>query len=120
MDSFTSPFIIDLAQIAGTRLCVSGDDGQKVCTLIEQALLDGRAVELRFGSVTTLSTTFLNSAIGQLYGRHDEAFLRAHLQAPDISPSQRALLSKVVENAKRFFADPEQFERHASDVLEAV
>lgn len=98
-----------LSRIVGSPFCVSIDDGQKVHDVVMTALESGRSVQISFLGVTRLTTAFLNAAIGQLYDHLGEERLRNGLLPPvDASQEQLRLLLKVVENAKRFFSDPER------------
>ncbi|MBM3300876.1 MAG: STAS-like domain-containing protein, partial [Deltaproteobacteria bacterium] len=55
-------------EIVGSELCVAADDGQKVYEQIAAALKQGWGVQLSFRNVTSLTSAFLNAAVGQLYG----------------------------------------------------
>ena len=50
-----------------------------------------------------VTPTFLNAAVGQLYGEFEHGQIRALLSVRDATPDDLALLQRVVENAKRYF-----------------
>jgi hypothetical protein len=100
---------ISVFEIVGSSLCVAADDGQKVYDRIEAALRGGRSVTVSFFNVTSLTSAFLNAAIGQLYGSFSEEEIRAKLRVKDMQPDDLALLKRVVETAKQYFKDPERF-----------
>lgn len=103
---------VELSRIVGSPFCVSIEDGAKVHNVIISALERGAAVQISFQGVSRLTTAFLNAAVGQLYDDLGEERIRDGLLPPiEASQEQLRLLVKVVENAKRFFADPE---RHRS------
>ena len=105
---------IGLTSVIGGALCIASDDGQKVYEAIVAALEDGKQVCLSFKGVEDLTSAFLNSAVGQLYGNYEEEFLRERMLPPlDASPEDLALLKAVVERAKDFFRNPEQHRQAA-------
>ena len=103
--------VISPFEIVGSPLCVASDDGQKVYERIDTALRDGQNVIVSFHNVTSLTSAFLNSAIGQLYGSFSAAQIRATLQVKDMMAEDLALLKRVVDTAKEYFKDPERFQK---------
>ena len=70
-----------------------------------------------FLNVTSLTSAFLNAAIGQHYGSFSENEIRSKIKVTDLEPDDRALLKRVVDTAKEYFKDPQRFksaERAAS------
>lgn len=104
-------------EIVGSPLCVASDDGQNVHDRISAALKEGRKVMLSFLNITSVTSAFLNAAIGQLYGEFSEDAIRAGLQVADMAPDDLALLKRVVETAKAYFKDREGFSRAVTEVL---
>lgn len=98
-------------EIVGSPLCVASDDGQRIFQRIAAALKEGRTVTVSFRNVTSLTSAFLNAAIGQLYGSFSQEEIRARLKVKDMAPADLALLKRVVETAKEYFKDPERFRR---------
>lgn len=102
-------------ETVGSPLCVASHDGQKVYERIERALNEKCHVAISFRNVSTLTSAFLNAAIGQLYGKFEEQDLRASLRVEDIEPDDRALLKRVVDTAKLYFSSPERFDQALRD-----
>jgi hypothetical protein len=100
---------ISIFEIIGSGLCVSSSDGQKVHDRLASALREGVSVSLSFLNVSTLTSAFLNSAIGQLYGEFSETEIKQLLSVQDIALDDATLLKRVVDTAKQYFADPERF-----------
>ncbi len=98
-------------EVVGSPLCVASEDGQKVFERISAVLKEGLAVTLSFKNVRSLTSAFLNAAIGQLYGGFGEEEIRARVTVADLAPEDRALLKRVVDTAKEYFKDPKRFER---------
>ncbi|MDE0014644.1 MAG: STAS-like domain-containing protein [Candidatus Poribacteria bacterium] len=109
---------ISIFEVVGRPLCVASGDGQKVYDRLNAALETGREVALSFRNVTTLTSAFLNAAIGQLYGTFSEEQVRAQLKVEDMEQDDLALLKRVVDNAKLYFKDPERFDKVVEETQE--
>jgi len=104
--------VLRIFDILGSTIWVSTDDGQKVYDKIKATLDAGHSVSLSFDKKETMITAFLNAAVGQLYsGAYTEAFLDSHFQAVDIKNDDRVMLSRTIENAKRYFARKQDYDR---------
>lgn len=107
---------ISFVRLVGSPFCVSIEDGNKVHNAIATAIERGDQVQISFSGVTRLTTAFLNAAIGQLYDNVGEARVSEKLLPPiDASQEQLRLLVKVVENARRFFAEPDRHREMLDD-----
>lgn len=108
---------INLLATVGGSHCVSSVDGAVVHEQIAAAFRDQQDVALSFAGIEDVTSAFLNAAVGQLYGEFSEEFIRSHLRAVDADGDQLALLKRVVDRAKEFFRDPEQYEAAVSGAL---
>jgi len=99
---------ISVYEVVGSGLCVASDDGQKVYDRIAAALREGRKVKLSFLNVDSLTSAFLNAAIGQLYSEFKEEEIKSNLTVSEMVQDDLALLKRVVETAKEYFKDPER------------
>ena len=108
---------IQVYEVVGSVLCVASDDGQKVHDRIAAALREGRNVVVSFRNVNSLTSAFLNAAIGQLYDSFSEDEIRAKVRVDDMEQDDLVLLKRVVETAKAYFKDPERFSDAAREVL---
>jgi len=108
---------IRVYEVIGNTLCVASDDGQKVHDRIAAALREGRNVVVSFRNVNSLTSAFLNAAIGQLYDSFSEDEIRAKVRVEDMEQDDLVLLKRVVETAKAYFKDPERFNDAAREVL---
>ena len=109
---------ISIFEVVGSPLCVASGDGQKVYDRLNAALEVDRGVALSFHNVTTLTSAFLNAAIGQLYGTFSEEQIRAQLKVEDMEQDDLALLKRVVDNAKLYFKNPERFDKVVEETQE--
>lgn len=108
---------LSIYEIVGSPLCVASEDGQKVYERIAAALQEGRTVTVSFQNINSLTSAFLNAAIGQTYGSFSEDEIRAKLRVQDMEPDDRALLKRVVDTAKEYFKDPHRFEQAVEEAL---
>ncbi|MCZ6704786.1 MAG: STAS-like domain-containing protein [Bacteroidetes bacterium] len=109
---------LSVFEVVGTPLCVASDDGQRVHDRIVAALKEGSNVTVSFLNVSSLTSAFLNAAIGQLYGSFTENEIRSKLKVKDIEPDDLALLKRVVETAKQYFKDPKRFNKAVQEAIE--
>ena len=109
---------ISVFGVVGSPLCVASGDGQRVHDRLAATLRQNRHVVLSFLNVSTLTSAFLNTAVGQLYGEFDEGHIRALLRVEDMEAEDRALLRRVVDTAKLYFKDPDRFNRAIRETRE--
>ncbi|AQQ70178.1 hypothetical protein SMSP2_00521 [Limihaloglobus sulfuriphilus] len=109
---------LSIFEIVGSPLCVASGDGEKVYERLDQAFSNGVEVKLSFGNIDTLTSAFLNAAIGQLYGSYSEEQIRNLLKVQDMQPDDMALLKRVVETAKLYFKDPDGFDKANREAME--
>lgn len=114
------PVMVDIYRVVGSEFCVASADGQKVFRLIKAALDKRHPVVLSFAHVESLTSAFLNAAIGQLLEHYDEPQLRDRLTMRDLAPADQDLLRRVIEGAKLYFKDPQGVEAVRRRVLETV
>ncbi len=101
---------VKVADLIGSPLCISSEDGQKVFDKVSALLKEGAGVIISFDRVNMLISLFLNVAIGQLYGFFSEDEIRSKLQVEGLSGDDMELLKRVVDNAKRYYANPKQYD----------
>ena len=108
---------ISIFEVVGSPLCVASDDGQKVYERLAVSIRENRSVTISFHNISTLTSAFLNAAIGQLYGAFSGDQIRALLNVEDMQPDDLALLKRVVETARAYFKDPQKFDQAVGDEL---
>lgn len=96
---------IRIRDVLGGPLAVSTEDGQALHDRIAPLLRAGQRVALVFDGMEITTPTFLNAAVGQLYGEFEHGQIRALLSVRDAAPADLALLKRVVENSKGYFAN---------------
>ena len=109
---------INVYAITGDSFCVAAEDGEKVFVQIKKGIIEGKKIDVSFLNVDMLTSAFLNTAIGKLYGEFDEDKIKETLSVSDISEEDRFLLKRVVDTAKAYYKDPHQFENSINAILE--
>lgn len=109
---------ICLIDLVGTPLAVSSKDGQRVHSIVREHIEAGRSVSLDFQGIRNVTSAFLNTAIGQLYGQFDHTRLSELLSVDHMHPAHKALLKDVTQSAKEYFDDPDRHKRLASELIE--
>ncbi|HNT53899.1 MAG TPA: STAS-like domain-containing protein [Anaerolineaceae bacterium] len=109
---------IQLTEVVGSTLCVASEDGIKVFTQIVDAINNRRKVRLSFLNVESLTSAFLNAAIGQLYGQFSEEAIRTSMSVSDIEQDDLILLKRVIDTAKLYFKSPDQFAAARQEIFE--
>lgn len=94
---------INVYGITGHEHCVDVEDGKKLFQRIKQSIDLGAKVELSFLNIQILTASFLNYAIGQLYGHYDYAKIKEVMSVTNISNDHKYILKKVTDNAKEFY-----------------
>ncbi len=108
---------INIFEQIGGSAAVSTEDGESLYKRIVKALEQKARVILDFNNIELLTSTFLNSAIGQLYSRFKSPYLKAHLKLENLKKEDLELLKKVVERAKEYFKDKGRIVNGAKEVL---
>lgn len=98
---------VSIEDILKTTNWISSEDGTKVYDVIHQHLKAGEEVALSFKGGVFIVTPFLNAAIGRLYsGEFSEGDLTSRLKYVDCDEFASDKITRVVANAKAYYADP--------------
>jgi len=101
---------LKVVDFIGSPLCISADDGQKIFDKVQLLLNEGNQVVISFEHVTMMVSLFLNVAIGQLYSTFSEEEIRNNLNVKGLDDDDKELLKKVVENAKKYYANSKEYD----------
>lgn len=102
--------IIRVADVIGSTLCISSDDGQKIFDKLLPLLKKERSVELSFERITTIISLFLNVSIGQLYKHFDDDTIRRLLKFTNLENDDMEILECVIDNARSYYANPKSYD----------
>ena len=109
---------INIFDVVGGKAAVPTEDGDRLFETISAFLEKEFEVVLDFVNIETLTSTFLNAAIGQLYSKFESPFLREHLRVNNLQPEDRELMIKIIERAKEYFKDKESLEKDIQEALD--
>ena len=109
---------IRIVDIVGGNAAVSTEDGNDLFKEISKFLDREIIVNLDFTNIDTMTSTFLNAAIGQLYSKYKSEYLQKYLKVLNLEEVDRELLIRVIERAKEYFKDKEKMDRAIEESLD--
>ncbi len=109
---------INIFDGVGGKAAVSTEDGDGLFKTIIAFLEKDFKVILDFVNIETLTSTFLNAAIGQLYSKYDSPFLREHLSVSNLQPEDKELMVKIIKRAKEYFKEKDNVEDSIHEALD--
>ncbi len=99
---------------------ITVDDGQSIHERIKPELLAGHEVELDFDGVSVFASPFFNAAIGQLLRDLRPEDLNRLLRVLNMNATGYAVLRRVIENAKKYYAASPGYREAQAKVLERL
>lgn len=93
---------INISDFVGP-VCIDRESGNKLFSKIKQLIDEGRHVRLSFAGTSEVIPTFLNSAIGQLYGCFARGVIQDRLSVDGLENEDLQTLKQVVDNAVRYY-----------------
>ena len=100
--------IIRVSEIVENGFCVSPHDGDRVHEAIKIAVSNEKSVSVSFRDVRSVSSAFLESAIGQLYNGEISSDGVEKISY-DTTPGRLLLINRAIREAKDYYRDPEGF-----------
>lgn len=94
--------IIKVKDICGKH-CVGIEDGEKLFDNICSVFKVGEVVLLDFVDVLTITSSFLNAAIGKLFGLFNDRDIAEKIQYRNLDENDTQLIQLVSRNAKEHF-----------------
>ncbi len=109
---------INIFEQVGSNAAVSSEDGDLLHSRIVKGLEEKDVkIILNFVNINVITSTFLNAAIGQLYGKYDSSVLRKRLEVNNLAKEDLILLKRVVERAKEYFKDKKKIDSSIKETL---
>lgn len=109
---------IDVKEVIQRTQATVRTEGVKVYEAIEKYLEKKEKVEVDFSNITVVVSSFLNAAIGKLYGKYSEEFISEHVNVVGLSDDDVELLNDIViPNAKSFFENQAKIENIEKNVI---
>lgn len=110
---------LSVKDIINSELAVSTEKGEMVFNAIDQGLQRDENIIIDFKGIDLIITAFLNAAIGKLYGnkKYSGDFLNNHIVLENVEKDDISLFKDVIERAKEYFADKENFDQNANRLI---
>lgn len=108
---------IGIFNAIGSEFCMEASDGELIYNKIISLFNEHRSVVLDFQNVEMITSAFLNTAVGQLYGKYEPEFIKENLSVENMLPEDMVLLKRVVDTAKLFYSDPERLQNSINEIL---
>jgi Icc-related predicted phosphoesterase len=115
MNTFTEKSVL---QIVGNPICVEASDGEKIAEVVKSFINEKKGVVLDFLNIQMLTSAFLNTSIGVLYGLYTEEEIKTYLKVKNLQPADIVLLKRVVDTAKMYYKNPEHMEESVKKILD--
>jgi len=80
---------------------LTNNDGLALLYAIENVLRDTDAVILSFAGIDTISTSFLNSSLGEIVEKHGLIQLKGRILIKNYTPAVGAMVQKYMLNLKK-------------------
>lgn len=95
--------IINVSHQIDGKIAVTSDDAQIIFKILKNNIEKSVVSVLDFSEIQTLTTSFLNEAIGSLYMIADGNTIASlvKVDAQKVSPQQYATILEVIKNARR-------------------
>lgn len=110
---------INIFHELNSPFAVSTEEGEKIFSLISEQLNHNKKVDLDFKNVQLIVSTFLNAAIGQLYGVYSTEIIQQNIGIINMAEDDLNILKKVTDTAKLYFYDKsnleDNFKKHFPD-----
>lgn len=109
--------VVCIHDMVGGELCISASNGQKVFKNLRSAISHGNNICISFENVKSLSPSFLDSAIGQLYSIWDHKYVDEKLSFENISPGRKLIVDRAIREAKEYYSDPEGYRARMKEIF---
>ncbi|MBR5842560.1 MAG: STAS-like domain-containing protein [Bacteroidaceae bacterium] len=109
--------IIKVCDFVTLNQAVTPDEGEIIYNKIISYIGEGNIVILDFSDIQLMTTAFLNTAIGNLYKDYSSEQLNGLLKLENLQIGDSARVKKVVDNAKKFYANTVTFNKNVDDAI---
>ena len=100
--------------------CLSPEEGEVLYQELFESLQRKEEILLEFSGVETVASSFLNIAVGKLFGKFDHGFIESNLRWSGLDPQDDRIMKIVIENAKEHFRKTETQRKAAARITDRV
>lgn len=108
---------INIADTIHSPSALTQEQGEIIYSLICKSINQKKIIELDFSTIESMISPFLNNAIGKLYGNYSSETINTYLKLLHFPESKKSTLKIVTENAKKYYANKEEFKATVKDVI---
>lgn len=108
---------IDIATAIQSPSALTQEQGDIIFNFICNSINQREEVVLNFENIESMISPFLNTAIGKLYGIYSSDTINSYLRLSNFPDSKKSTLKIVTENAKKYYANKDDFAATVKDVL---
>ena len=84
---------------------ISSDEAEKIYNVLRDILKKKERVVLDFNGISLLISSFLNSAIGKLYGEFKQDFIERFVAYENMDDQDEYILQRVIGRAKDYYGN---------------
>ena len=110
---------IEVKTICGKH-CLSPEEGEILFNELQEALKWKEPIILDFSEVETVASSFLNTAVGKLFGKFNYDFLDTNLRWSGLDQQDSRIMKIVIENAKEHFRKTKEQRKAAVRITDRV
>ncbi len=107
---------ISVKKICGQH-CIGFESAAEVFKMIINALKSGKIVSLDFQDILTITSSFLNAAIGKLYKEFKEEIIEKNISFNNLDENDIQLVNLVKRNAIDHFAKKKSEKKRINDIV---
>lgn len=108
---------INVAERIGSPSALTQEQGNSIYNEISAAIERNQSIKLDFDQIESMISAFLNNAIGQLYGKYTSQQISEFLTIQNFPDEKKATLNIVINNAKKYYADKDNFNSTVKEVF---
>lgn len=109
---------IDVAERIGTSSALTQESGDIIYNEIIGCFEKKETLCLDFSNVESMISPFLNRSIGKLYEKYTGEFIKEYLVMENFPKSKVSTLNIVISNAKKYYANKEEYLNIAKEVVD--
>lgn len=109
---------VDVAEKIGTFSALTQESGDIIYSEIIDCFEKKEKIYLDFSNVESMISPFLNRSIGKLYEKYTGEFIKQYLIMQNFPQNKVSTLNIVISNAKKYYANKEEYMNIAKDVVD--
>lgn len=117
-EDYYEKITINVREKINSPSALTREQGKIIYNEIIASINSGNSICLDFSDIESLITPFLNVAIGKLYENFSSEELSRFIEFSNIPQGKAASFNLVINNAKRYYASSNNFEKIVKDAID--